>query len=163
MKRRRTRRGKPSSAKRIAAWRERANRAYAQWSMVEIEMGVLVKSSRMTAAIQLYHERLPQLSMRRVVYETSLTSHARQEKTTSPHGDISMLLDSSLFWSTRSFLGYVHRTPPCEFAVMFQLSGSSTTRCTPLLAIVVHQLCASGAMLTDPGVIVDHVRLPTAS
>ena len=53
----------------------------------------------------------------RVVYETSLTSHARQEKTTSPHGDISMLLDSSIFWSTRSVLGYVHRTPPCEFAV----------------------------------------------
>ena len=64
MKQRRTRRGKPSSAKRIAVWKERANRAYAQWSVVEIEMGVLVKSSRMTAAIQLYQDRLPQLCER---------------------------------------------------------------------------------------------------
>jgi hypothetical protein len=47
----RARGGKPSSAKRVAAWRERANRAYAQWRVVEIEMGALVKSSRMTAAI----------------------------------------------------------------------------------------------------------------
>ena len=64
MKQRRARRGKPSSAKRVAAWRERANRAYAQWRVVEIEMGVLVKSSRMTAAIQLYHDRLPHLCER---------------------------------------------------------------------------------------------------
>ena len=50
--------------------------------------------------------------------ETSLTSQSRQEKTTSPHGDISMLLDSSLFWSTRSILQLVHPNPPCEFAMM---------------------------------------------
>ena len=60
-KQRSARRGKHSSAKRVAARRERANRAYAQWRVVEIEMGALVKSSRMTAAIQLYHGRLPQL------------------------------------------------------------------------------------------------------
>ena len=60
----RARGGKPSSAKRVAAWRERANRAYAQWRVAEIEMGALAKSSRMTAAIQLYHDRLPQLCER---------------------------------------------------------------------------------------------------
>ena len=64
MKQGRARRGKPSSAKRTAAWKERANRPYAQWHVVEIEMGVLVKSSRMTAATQLYHDRLPQLCER---------------------------------------------------------------------------------------------------
>ena len=50
------------SVKRVAAWKERANRAYAQWRhwrVVEIEMVVLVKIGRMTAAIQLYHGRLP--------------------------------------------------------------------------------------------------------
>ena len=53
MKQRRARRGKPSSAKRVAAWRERANRAYTQWRVVKIEMGAFVKSGRMTAAIEL--------------------------------------------------------------------------------------------------------------
>ena len=32
-----------------------------------------------------------------------------------------MLLDSSLFWSTRSFSQLVHPNPPCEFAVIFVL------------------------------------------
>ena len=64
MKQRRARRGKPSSAKRVAARRERANRACAQWRVVEIEMVALVKSSRMTAAIQLCHYQLPQLCER---------------------------------------------------------------------------------------------------
>ena len=60
MTHRNARHGKPSSARRVAAWKERANRGYAQWHVVEIEMGALVKSGRMAAAIQLYHGRLLQ-------------------------------------------------------------------------------------------------------
>ena len=44
-------------------------------------------------------------------------SHARQEKTTSPHRDVSMLLDLSLFWSTQSIFQLVRPNPPCEFAM----------------------------------------------
>ena len=44
----------------MVAWKERARRACAQWYVVEFEMGALVKSVRMSAAIQLYHDRLPQ-------------------------------------------------------------------------------------------------------
>ena len=67
MEQRSARRGMPSSGRRVAAWKERANRAYAQWRVsrvVEIEMGALVKSGRMTAGIQLYHGRLTQLCER---------------------------------------------------------------------------------------------------
>ena len=95
----------------------------------------------------------------RVVYETSLTSHARQEKTTSPHGDISMLLDSSIFWSTRSVLQLVHQNPPCEFAVRF-VHGSNATTWSPSMYLATSQrpLCFSVAPLywrftssSDPG------------
>ena len=40
------------------------NRAYAQWRVVEIGMGALVKGSRMTTVMQLYHGRLPQVCER---------------------------------------------------------------------------------------------------
>ena len=41
--------------------REHANRVYAQWHVVEIELGSLVKGGRMTAAIDLYRKRIPVL------------------------------------------------------------------------------------------------------
>ena len=43
--------------------------------------------------------------------------HVRQEKTTSPHGDISMLLSSGLFQSTRMFYRPVLHAPGREFSV----------------------------------------------
>ena len=39
-------------------------------------------------------------------------------ETTSPGSGYFHALDSSLFRSTRQFLGYVHPDPPCEFAVL---------------------------------------------
>ena len=46
---------------RSSARRAHANRAYTQWRVVEIELGVLVKQGRMTAAIQLQRDKIPQL------------------------------------------------------------------------------------------------------
>ena len=37
-----------------------------------------------------------------------------------------MLLDSSLFWSTRSVLQLVHPNPPCEFAVSTAAQSAQT-------------------------------------
>ena len=72
-KKRRTRRGKPSAVIWSSTRRGHANRVYAQWHVVEIELGSLVKGGRMTAAIDLYRERIPILRDRlKVATESSL-------------------------------------------------------------------------------------------
>ena len=56
---RRTRRGKPGALVRPSKRHEHANRVHAQWHVIEIELGPLVKGGRMTAAIDLHRERMP--------------------------------------------------------------------------------------------------------
>ena len=81
-KKRRTRRGKPSAMRRSSARREHANRVYTQWRVVEIELGVLVKQGRMTAAIQLHRDRIPLLCERlQTATESWLQSLWRRIKT----------------------------------------------------------------------------------
>ena len=66
-KKRRTRRGKPRAIIRSSKRREHANRVNTQWHVVEIKLGSLVnggRNRRMTAAIDLYRERIPVLCER---------------------------------------------------------------------------------------------------
>ena len=60
-KNRRTRIGQPIAMIRSSKRREHANRGYAQWYVVEVELVSLVKRARMTTAIDLYRERIPVL------------------------------------------------------------------------------------------------------
>ena len=87
MKQRSAQRGncKPSLAKRVAAWRERADRAYTQRHVVELKIGALVEGSLMTANIQLHHGRLRQLCGRlKSPMERSLQSLTRFIVATTP-------------------------------------------------------------------------------
>ena len=59
-----TRHGKPSGLARSARRRGRANTVHTQWTVVQIEMNTLVTAGKMTAAVQLYNDRLSLLCER---------------------------------------------------------------------------------------------------